>query len=150
MKNMVKRTWVQVILAMLVTYCVVVAIVLISGGSLYIEALGAFIHPINWLGTDDAKVIFFATGLGGIIFLEIKYILKAIKNKSVDGLLAVLSCLIPILGIVLCVWNRCKKEKNIEASTAYFIFSTVLIVAFFAIVIVTAITGGSWDVPIMF
>lgn len=84
---------------------------------------GAFFAPIAHLGRDDAITVIFVSVCAGISYLAIMRLVREAKMKNFDLVLGTLSFIFPVVGIILCIVNRSKKEANLPASNAYLLLS---------------------------
>lgn len=99
------------LIAMVLTYVILAAL---GYGS-----IGGVFAPYRFFGTDNGNALFLMTALAGLCYLGIVWLVKNAKKKTFDVLLGVLSLIIPLVGLVLCIVNRSKKEKDIPASNVY-------------------------------
>lgn len=84
---------------------------------------GTFFAPIAHLGRDDAIITIFVSACAGISYLSIVRLTREARKKDFDLVLGILSFIFPVVGIILCIVNRSKKEVNIPASNAYLLLS---------------------------
>jgi hypothetical protein len=89
----------------------------------FLTGPGTFFAPIAHLGRDDAITVIFVSVCAGISYLAIIRLVREAKKKNFDLVLGTLSFAFPVVGIILCIVNRSKKETNLPASNAYLLLS---------------------------
>lgn len=88
-----------------------------------LDGLSAFFAPIAHLGRDDTIAVVLVSVCAGISYLAIMRLIREAQKKNFDLVLGILSFVFPVVGIILCIVNRSKKETNLPASNAYLLLS---------------------------
>ena len=88
-----------------------------------LDGLSAFFAPIAHLGRDDTIAVVLVSVCAGISYLAIMRLIREAQKKNFDLVLGILSFVFPVVGIILCIVNRSKKEVNQSASDDYLLLS---------------------------